>query len=71
MLASMFTPILAALGGVVLGMFWYSPNVCGKKWAELKGFDQKTLKKQQKNMGPSYLVNFLPRLFRHFFCISL
>lgn len=50
MLASMFTPILAALGGVVLGMFWYSPNVCGKKWAELKGFDQKNIEKATKKI---------------------
>ncbi|MBP7774620.1 DUF1761 domain-containing protein [Candidatus Woesebacteria bacterium] len=75
MLASMFTPVLAALGGVAFGMFWYSPNVFGKKWAELKGFDQKSLKKQQKNMGPSYLVNFfatiIQAIFLEFFITSL
>jgi hypothetical protein len=58
---------LAVIGAAVLGMgvgaFWYSPAGFGKMWMRLIGLTQKDLEKaKDKGMGKAYGITFISLL---------
>jgi len=54
--------VVSAIVMMALGFLWYSPILFGKKWSELKGYTDKSLKDAQKKMGGKYFLSFLGSL---------
>jgi len=52
--------IVVAVVYMALGMFWYNPNVFGKKWMMLLGKKRQDMKKQ--NMTPLHIMAFIAAL---------
>ncbi len=52
--------VVAAIAGMVIGAFWYSPSFFGTQWMKLSGMSKKALAKaQKKGMGKTYLAAFI------------
>src|SRR3989344_1488415 len=50
---------LAAVANMVVGMFWYSPSILGKKWMKLMGLKEKAMGKMDNETRKSYMLGFL------------
>jgi hypothetical protein len=50
----------SAVGGMIVGMIWYSPNVFGKQWMKLSGMSAADMDRaKQKGMWKLYLSAFV------------
>ena len=58
--------LLAGVAYMVIGFVWYSPAVLGKPWMKLMGYTEKSLKEQQKKMGPLFGLSFVASLVTAF-----
>ena len=55
--------LIAAVAGMVVGMFWYSPNVFGRKWMKYLGMSKRKMKEaQEKGMLVPMLFGFVGQL---------
>lgn len=55
--------LVSALAAFVVGWFWYSPNVFGKTWLKLMGWNDKKAKEMHgKNMTQSLIIGFISTL---------
>lgn len=50
---------VAAIAATILGFFWYSPVMFGKKWMELGGIKEG---EKKEGMGKTYTISFLTTL---------
>lgn len=57
---------VAAIVSMVLGGFWYSPLLFGKRWIEWMNFAPKDLLDMKKRANASYVINFLTLLLMAF-----
>lgn len=52
--------LVAALAGIIIGSFWYSPLLFGNIWIKLSKFTLKDMNAaKKKGMGKTYLVAFI------------
>jgi hypothetical protein len=53
-------PVLGAtIAAFVLGGIWYSPMVFGKAWVAANGFDVKSMKEKDRNVGALFVLAFV------------
>ena len=57
---------VAAIISMIVGAFWYSPLLFGKKWAEWMNFAPKDMLDMKKRANASYAINFLTLLLMAF-----
>lgn len=50
-----FGVVLATVAFMIIGMFWYSPMLFGKKWMEAVGMTQEMASAAKKNTTASYV----------------
>lgn len=55
--------IVAALSTFLVGSLWYSPILFGKKWMELNGFTEETIKEGRYKMATIFGSSFVAALF--------
>jgi len=58
--------LVAAIISMVIGGFWYSPLMFGKKWMELMNISPKDTIDMKKRATPSYIINFVAALLMAF-----
>ena len=58
--------IVAALSTFVVGSLWYSPILFGKKWMELNGFTEESIKDGRYTMATIFGSSFIAALFAAF-----
>lgn len=58
--------VVSAIVSMVLGGFWYSPFLFGKRWTEGMNFAPKDLLDMKKRANASYAINFLLLLLMAF-----
>lgn len=58
--------LVAAIVSMVIGGFWYSPLLFGKRWIEGMNFAPKDLLDMKKRANASYTINFLLLLLMAF-----
>ncbi len=58
--------IVAALSTFVVGSLWYSPILFGKKWMELNGFTEESIKEGRYTMPTIFGSSFVAALFAAF-----
>jgi len=51
--------VVAAVVGMAIGMFWYSPAFLGKAWIKASGMSKGDMKKGKKGMGGKMLLGFI------------
>jgi len=52
--------LVAAIAGMLIGAFWYSPLLFGKLWMRLSGLTEKQLNEaKKKGMGKLYFIAFI------------
>ena len=51
--------VIAAIGAMVVGFFWYSKAFLGKPWMKLMGYTDESMEKAKKGMGKLYVLSFL------------
>ncbi len=62
-LVNYWAVLLAAVSGMAIGAFWYSPLGFGKSWIKLMGLPETVLTEaKKKSMGVSYALAFLGQL---------
>lgn len=54
--------LVAAIANMVLGFFWYSPILFGKKWMAAFGKTESELKEMKKGVGKSYALTLIGAL---------
>lgn len=55
---NLISVLLAAIGAMAVGFFWYSQMFLGKPWMKMMGYTAKDLKKEQQSMGMYYAMSF-------------
>ncbi len=56
--------LVAAILGMAIGAFWYSPALFGKQWMALNKFSKEgTQAAKKKGMGGKYFVSFVGLIF--------
>lgn len=64
--------LVAAVVGMGIGAFWYSPAAFGKQWAAQMGWSESKLKEHAKKMsGSSYAIAFVTQLVMSFVLAQL
>lgn len=58
--------IVAALSTFLVGSLWYSPILFGKKWMELNGFTEETIKEGRYKMATIFGSSFVAAMFAAF-----
>ncbi|MCB1113028.1 MAG: DUF1761 domain-containing protein [Chlamydiales bacterium] len=51
--------VVAAVLNIVIGYFWYSPQVFGKMWADAHQYDVETLKSDVSSIVGAFIVGFV------------
>lgn len=60
---NLLSVFVAAIAANILGFFWYSPAMFGKKWTQLSGMKSEEFSAGKKlGMGKTYAINFLTTL---------
>ena len=59
--------LLAAIVSMIIGYLWYHPKLFGKRWMELTGNTENSMKNMDTNTKLAYLSSFVAALITAFF----